>query len=257
MTKTPDVIAGQAIASTWGNQIRDRSLQVFTSTADRDSGWPAANAPLGAHCVTTDSGIIWEKVGSAWVPSIGAVPSFANTASRDAAWLSPANGSQCITTDTNTTWIYYGGRWNPQQVYASGAYTATTIGVADTALVLAANYTTRLMNKQTASRIQALHPGMYAVAPSLTCYAAAGNASGECWLQVKKFDAAGNFVYAWASVQYLAGTTWYSRMGAFWLVSLSVNEAVETFLRIQTPAGGFAVQGDPNSFLSIYRVSNI
>jgi hypothetical protein len=48
MTKTVDVAAGQKVASTWGNELRDRSCQVFASAAERDAQWPTA--PVGAIC---------------------------------------------------------------------------------------------------------------------------------------------------------------------------------------------------------------
>jgi hypothetical protein len=62
MTKTVDVAAGQKIASTWGNEIRDRSVQVFATPTERDAQWP--NPPRGAVCVTVDTDSAWEAIGS-------------------------------------------------------------------------------------------------------------------------------------------------------------------------------------------------
>lgn len=64
MPKTVDVASGQKIASTWGNEIRDRTVQLFVSVAERDaSGWAPAN---GAMCVTQDTGILWQRVAGSW-----------------------------------------------------------------------------------------------------------------------------------------------------------------------------------------------
>ena len=65
MTKTVDVAAGQKIASVWGNETRDRALQVFASNAERDAQW--AGAPNGAHCVTLDTYTVWLRQAGAWV----------------------------------------------------------------------------------------------------------------------------------------------------------------------------------------------
>lgn len=65
MAKTVDVVAGQKIASAWGNEIRDRTIQSFATVAERDaSGWVAPN---GAFCVTIDTATLWQRVGGAWV----------------------------------------------------------------------------------------------------------------------------------------------------------------------------------------------
>jgi hypothetical protein len=73
MTKTVDVAPNEKIASTWGNEIRDRTAQVFASNAERDSQWPAV--PDGAVCVTVDTGILWLRRAGVWVAiSPGALP---------------------------------------------------------------------------------------------------------------------------------------------------------------------------------------
>jgi hypothetical protein len=111
MTKTVDVASGQSIASTWGNEIRNRTLQIFATSAERDAQFPVATQAEGAHCVTVDTDIVWQKVGSAWVPMMGTVPIFATAAARDAAWPSPTNGAMCVTLDTNSLWQRVSGAW--------------------------------------------------------------------------------------------------------------------------------------------------
>jgi hypothetical protein len=64
MTKTVDVAAGQKIASVYGNELRDRTLQVFATVAERDAQWAAA--PNGAQCVTLDTGHIWLRQAGVW-----------------------------------------------------------------------------------------------------------------------------------------------------------------------------------------------
>lgn len=64
MTKTVDVAANQKIASTWGNEIRDRTRQVFSTPAERDAQWAAP--PNGASCVTLDTGTTWQRIAGAW-----------------------------------------------------------------------------------------------------------------------------------------------------------------------------------------------
>jgi hypothetical protein len=64
MTKTVDVAAGQKVASTWGNEIRTRTVQVFATVAERDAQWPAP--PQGALCVTIDANVMWRAVATGW-----------------------------------------------------------------------------------------------------------------------------------------------------------------------------------------------
>jgi hypothetical protein len=64
---TPNVVDGNIILASWGNDgIRDRTLQVFATAAERDQQWPAA--PNGAICVTLDTGQHWRHLGGAWYP---------------------------------------------------------------------------------------------------------------------------------------------------------------------------------------------
>jgi hypothetical protein len=67
MSKTLDVVAGNIIDDAWGNEIRDRTLQVFATVAERDSQWPTA--PNGATCVTLDTGRQWIRIAGGWQPA--------------------------------------------------------------------------------------------------------------------------------------------------------------------------------------------
>lgn len=59
-----DVVDGQTIQSAWGNQIRDRSCQRFSTLAELNSGWPAAEN--GAIAYTAD-GRQWLRHGGVWI----------------------------------------------------------------------------------------------------------------------------------------------------------------------------------------------
>lgn len=67
MGLTGNVVDGALIASAWGNEIRDRTLQVFQTVVERNAGW--ANPPDGAHCVTLDTYTMWQRRGGTWVGS--------------------------------------------------------------------------------------------------------------------------------------------------------------------------------------------
>jgi hypothetical protein len=64
MVKTADVVAGADIVTTWGNEIRDRTAQVFATAAERDAQWPAP--PDGAVSYTADTAALWLRRAGAW-----------------------------------------------------------------------------------------------------------------------------------------------------------------------------------------------
>ena len=66
MALTADVHPGDVVASPWGNEIRNRSLQTFASTAERDAQW--ATAPNGAVCivVTGTDAVLYQKRAGTW-----------------------------------------------------------------------------------------------------------------------------------------------------------------------------------------------
>jgi len=61
---TANVVDGNIILAAWGNEIRDRTRQVFATAAERDSQWAAP--PNGATCVTLDTATTWQRLGGAW-----------------------------------------------------------------------------------------------------------------------------------------------------------------------------------------------
>jgi hypothetical protein len=120
MTKTVDVAAGQKVASTWGNEVRDRSLQVFATAAERDAQWPTA--PVGAHCVTLDTNTVWLRItssvwraqgqpvlGTAYAEAIGLT--FTTVGLRDVLVVPVAGGSSYpfSTVMSVQTTVWFGG----------------------------------------------------------------------------------------------------------------------------------------------------
>jgi len=87
MGLTANVVAGATIQSAWGNQIRDRTLQVFADPTERDAQW--TNPPDGAHCLTLNQLGVWVRASGVWVPlaadgrPIGMLTLAANGASDD------------------------------------------------------------------------------------------------------------------------------------------------------------------------------
>jgi len=68
MALTPNVVANAPILSSWGNEIRNRSVQVFASAAERTSQWPSP--PEGAPSYLVDTpGVTWVYSSSTWRPS--------------------------------------------------------------------------------------------------------------------------------------------------------------------------------------------
>jgi hypothetical protein len=62
---TPNVVDDNIILAQWGNEVRDRTAQVFSTAAERDSQWAAP--PNGAICVTLDTNTLWRRAAGAWV----------------------------------------------------------------------------------------------------------------------------------------------------------------------------------------------
>lgn len=65
---TPNVVDGDIILASWGNQIRDRTVQVFATVGERDTQWPSP--PEGAMCYVTATGSWYVRGASQWLPVI-------------------------------------------------------------------------------------------------------------------------------------------------------------------------------------------
>lgn len=64
MAFTPNVVDGNVILAQWGNEVRDRTSQVFATAAERDAQWAAP--PNGATCITLDTATQWRRLAGAW-----------------------------------------------------------------------------------------------------------------------------------------------------------------------------------------------
>lgn len=64
MSRTPDVAPDQLIQSSWGNEIRNRTVQVFANYAEVKSGW--TSPPEGAHAMTLDDGRVYRRWNGRW-----------------------------------------------------------------------------------------------------------------------------------------------------------------------------------------------
>jgi len=65
MARTPDVVDGNVISAGWGNQIRDRTRQVFT-TKDELFAWIAPDGALGW---VSQDGVAYTRNAGMWKPS--------------------------------------------------------------------------------------------------------------------------------------------------------------------------------------------
>jgi hypothetical protein len=61
---------GDQIVTTWGNLTFNQSVNVFATTADRDTQWPVA--PDGACCYTLAETTMWQYRAGAWAAIAGA-----------------------------------------------------------------------------------------------------------------------------------------------------------------------------------------
>ena len=66
MGLTANVVANAPILSTWGNEIRDRTVQPFTNAAERSAQWTAP--PEGAISYLRDVDRVEFYNGTAWTP---------------------------------------------------------------------------------------------------------------------------------------------------------------------------------------------
>ena len=70
MALTANVVANTPITATWGNEIRNRTVQVFATSAERAAQWAAP--PTGATSTLVDTpGVLWVYNGTLWEPVNG------------------------------------------------------------------------------------------------------------------------------------------------------------------------------------------
>ena len=91
MGLTPNVVANTPILSTWGNEVRDRSLQNFATAAERAAQWLAP--PEGAISYLRDVDRIDVYTGTAWTPYGNVVAATAGRNLIQAGSLSAVTGA--------------------------------------------------------------------------------------------------------------------------------------------------------------------
>lgn len=102
MAQIPDVAPNTPIASTWGNQIRDRTVAVFATTAERAAAITAPKLGQLAYIDATDTVTIYN--GTAWVcvtPRTAEIIAGGTTTSTNYANLAnPAAPGPAVTVET-------------------------------------------------------------------------------------------------------------------------------------------------------------
>jgi hypothetical protein len=71
MTLTPTVGLGQIITPEWGNEIRNRTNQVFATTTERDVAFPTPDVGQTCYVTAAKAEFTWD--GTRWVGSHRAV----------------------------------------------------------------------------------------------------------------------------------------------------------------------------------------
>jgi hypothetical protein len=122
MALTGTVAPGGTILTAWGNEVRDRTVQIFSTKAELDT-W--TTAPDGAHAVTTTEKVEWVRSGGAWTPigcGYGNPPYYSLR-----VWRNGAHGV------TGGQWnvVYFDSEaWDPSNSYTEATrFTAPIAGV--------------------------------------------------------------------------------------------------------------------------------
>lgn len=115
MPEIPDVVAGQFVESSWGNDIRDRTVQRYADATERDALNPLPVAGdlaylQGPGLVTVYDGSTWQTVQYVPDPLIGTVVRTGNPA--DSTTLSAAANTPQV---LGSIAIPFGGIWRISQ----------------------------------------------------------------------------------------------------------------------------------------------
>lgn len=136
MARLADVVADQVIASAWGNQVRDQSVNYFTNAAQRTSTWTSPHEGAVSYLQDTDQLSYYN--GSAWVTLGG--PVVCTSSTRPTALY---EGMLIYETDTDrlyvrrdTSWVYVAGGAQPAYSLFAQRQTAWSIPAAPTTVSL-------------------------------------------------------------------------------------------------------------------------
>src|SRR5262245_2986386 len=104
MPATPNVVANTTILSAWGNNIRDRTIQIFASVADRDSQNAVWAAPLdGMTCYTIAEDKHWYGKAGVWVEWTAGIGPTGVTGATGATGVTGVSGVSGVNGPTGTT----------------------------------------------------------------------------------------------------------------------------------------------------------
>lgn len=102
----PNVVAGAPILSSWGNTIRDRSVMVFDTAAQRDTQIPAPTAGMVCYVLATGellqySGVAWRKPWNLPWGDLGSFAQTANVAAGGAGFVTLTGATAALTMPAN------------------------------------------------------------------------------------------------------------------------------------------------------------
>lgn len=152
---TANVVADAPILAAWGNEIRDRTVQVFASVAERSAQWTAP--PEGAFSYIRDVDQVHIFDGTGWVCITPVTAATATVENRTSATYGdmPLGAAPSVSILTGTkALVTVSGEINngggSSQVYASFAVSGATTQVANDAsaislqgagIIIASSYT--------------------------------------------------------------------------------------------------------------------
>jgi len=117
-----DVVTGETIASEWGNQIRDQTVQPFASVAARTASIPSPTEGMVSYLLDADALDVY--TGSAWVPFVASNElDGATDATSVALTTSPADAAT-VSLTIPAGW----GSWKCA-AYATGTYSGTGVNL--------------------------------------------------------------------------------------------------------------------------------
>lgn len=62
-------VGEEVLAADLNSYLQSQTVPQFTNVAQRDSQW--ASPPVGAFCVTVDTGTVWQRTSGAWIRPFG------------------------------------------------------------------------------------------------------------------------------------------------------------------------------------------
>lgn len=135
MALTPNVVPNTPIEASWGNEIRDRTVQRFASYAELTSSW--VGPAEASHAYLLDENVLLVHNGSAWVC---VTPQNATTATTQStsngAFVDLATAGPAVTVRTGTrALVTVGANINPGATGNGGGMSVAVSGASTIAAV--------------------------------------------------------------------------------------------------------------------------